>query len=133
VSSASIITGRHLRVKIGPRANVPKDPNKQAWLAKKNGMVVGNPPHYKLRDYYHRLVIYYEGTCEVWWVHRSKVAVLHFLNQTLGQKALVYTSGENASLVVPFDTKGSWIGRKGGVVGFLRVMLGLTNLQIVGE
>lgn len=110
------------------REEDPTDPSVPlAWVFERDERIVGElPPEQYGR--YKKLVI---GR-ETWFVHNSFAGALDLLFKALGEDNVIIIEGGDGWIRVPDSLKGSWIGVHGCVVGFLKNMLGLRSLRVVG-
>lgn len=99
-----------------------------AWIFQKGEKIVGQTPR-KQYGVYRKLVI----ADETWFVHCSFAGALDFVFQALGEgNVTIDEESSEGELIVPEDKKGSWIGKQGSVVGFLKHMFGLNYIHIKG-
>ena len=107
----------------------PADPSiPLAWKFTDMGSRVGRTPPNQFGKY-RKLII---GLDE-WFVHCSFAGALHFVFEMLGEGNVEINEATGTGrLTVHEDMKGSWIGRNGCVVGFLKNMLDLRDLRIIG-
>ena len=96
-----------------------------AWVFERAGRRVGRTPP-KQYGKYRKLVV----GVETWFVHCSHSGAKAFLYKALGEGNVDIR--EIATIAVPDGLKGSWIGAKGCVVGFLKNMLCVDSVKIVG-
>lgn len=112
-----------------PRPGVPL-----AWRFESGGQRVGDTPRQQL-GLYRKIII---GQ-EVWFVHCSFAGALELLFEALGEGNVdVQKDEENegygiTSIKVPDNLVGSWIGQSGCVAGFIKNMLGIERVNVIGE
>ncbi|MDH4359081.1 MAG: hypothetical protein OEV37_04090 [Candidatus Berkelbacteria bacterium] len=108
----------------------PADPNVPlTWLFKRDDIVVGRTPPQQHGQYKQ---IEIAGTGERWFVHCSFAGAITFLLEVLGDKNVDIVEGKEGTIRVPDDLVGSWVGVHGCIAGFLKNMLGIGYLNVVG-
>lgn len=95
-----------------------------AWVFKKGDEIVGQTPPQQ----YKQIVIH----PDTWFVHCSFAGAICFLLDALGDRNVDIVEGKTCSIRVPAYMVGSWIGHNGQVVGFLKHMLGVPYIHVVG-
>ena len=110
------------------RQNDPADPSVPlAWVFKRRDRIVGRTPPQEYGEY-RELVV---GP-ETWFVHCSFAGAITLLLDALGDENVNVAEGEESSIRVSKNLVGSWIGHGGQVAGFLKCMLGIPYLHVVG-
>ncbi len=99
-----------------------------AWVFERDGKRVGRRPP---GSGYKKIEI--AGTGVQWLVHCSFAGAITFLLNALGDKNVDVVEGEKGTIHVPEYLVGSWIGNHACVVGFLKQMLGVEFVHVVGE
>jgi len=98
-----------------------------AWVFERDGRRVGRRPP---TSGYKRIEI--AGTGVTWFVHCSFAGAINFLLVALGDRNVDVVEGREGTIRVPDNLVGSWKGQSCCIVGFLKDMLGVGYIRVVG-